>query len=1145
MAIRATDEQLKVIHALDRPLFVSAGAGSGKSSTLAERVAYALTPGSGEGGAPYISSLDQVLVITFTKAAAIEIRERIRTRLRKDPELSEHALEVDGAWISTIHGMCSRILRRHAFELGLDPGFSIIPETVADQLLAESLDLTFRIARNEGLYPELFKAFPVSGGGFASGAYLSDMVSAIREAAANSSEGMGSVVFPGEPDDLCAELASLSDAIRAYLETGRDEGWFTTEAAQKEVDALSEVAYLLAERSDMPVDDPLALADWVGDLKAPAARYGKDEGKARAKELKAAYAELASRARVVFGAARAPELFDLAQATERIFARKKARSGYLDNNDLMRLTLIALREFPEIRELYADKFRLVMVDEFQDTNHQQVELISMLSGKDAEHLATVGDAQQSIYRFRAADVSVFRDRENDPNTNVLRLTQNFRSHSDILSFVRATLGHGLLDSFMDLEPTPTRADGYKAKGEPRISLEVVSGPGSGVNAAAQEVLAYRMATRFSELRDAGEPTGNMALLFGRMTNSGTYLDALRAQGLECVVTGGSTFSASPDVAVVSSLLSLFANARDTQAGLFPVLTSDMFLVEADDLLALSSVDQDAHDAPTKRRIDVGLRDFVFPEGCEPSAVLLRAHDVLVRAFSRLDTWPVDEVLLAAVRESGWLARLEQEGPVGSARIADILAAIRYVKQIAAEDAMGLTRAAYEFSHWLELAKVGPASLAGDALDVIQVMTVHASKGLEFGVVGVTECFGRTMAHSYSGIVREEKGGAVKAALLPAKTGLSSKDPEFEGIPYTHYEWARHLCSRDARESFEESSRLLYVALTRAKEALVVGTTIFTTKDGKTTPELAAGFLESLFGESLPATGVTTVDYGGTEPAHVHRVHVQKGDEGFVCEPELEMEQQAQEISRELALFAPEPADLSREILLEPRAWPGREGVFSYSSAHAIVQEEEGRRFRRHTDGRGWDELDDTETAAQTDDADRATDLGSAFHELVQLEAEQGSEATGDQVSAKERFWGLSTAACARLEAALARWHGSDIRKEALSWPRRFAEQPFFCPVEDSRFGSFVEGYIDLLCCDEAGKRALVVDFKTGDAKLSVEEIHASHEMQANFYAWVLMQQGFEEVECAFVCVERDAEAAQPIVARYSFGAGRAPQLIGD
>ena len=126
-------QQLQVVKTLDRPLFVSAGAGSGKTFTLTRRIVYALSPESG----PFVEHLDQVLAITFTKDAAAEIRDRVRRALI-DEGMDEEALTVDDAWISTIHGMCSRILRAHALELGIDPEFTVLTDT--DELMDQAVE---------------------------------------------------------------------------------------------------------------------------------------------------------------------------------------------------------------------------------------------------------------------------------------------------------------------------------------------------------------------------------------------------------------------------------------------------------------------------------------------------------------------------------------------------------------------------------------------------------------------------------------------------------------------------------------------------------------------------------------------------------------------------------------------------------------------------------------------------------------------------------------------------------------------------------------------------------------------------------------------------------------------------------------------
>lgn len=126
-------QQLQIVKTLDRPLFVSAGAGSGKTFTLTRRIVYALSPESG----PFVEHLDQVLAITFTKDAAAEIRDRVRRALI-DEGMDEEALTVDDAWISTIHGMCSRILRAHALELGIDPEFTVLTDT--DELMDQAVE---------------------------------------------------------------------------------------------------------------------------------------------------------------------------------------------------------------------------------------------------------------------------------------------------------------------------------------------------------------------------------------------------------------------------------------------------------------------------------------------------------------------------------------------------------------------------------------------------------------------------------------------------------------------------------------------------------------------------------------------------------------------------------------------------------------------------------------------------------------------------------------------------------------------------------------------------------------------------------------------------------------------------------------------
>ena len=141
-----TPGQREVVQTLDEPVMVAAGAGSGKTFTLTQRIVGALLPGA-DGARPYLDSMDQVLAITFTKKAAAELRSRIKGLLLKEG-LHEQAHAVDDAWVSTIHGMASRILREHALEIGLDPAFEVISESLSIELREQAVDEVVREVRD-------------------------------------------------------------------------------------------------------------------------------------------------------------------------------------------------------------------------------------------------------------------------------------------------------------------------------------------------------------------------------------------------------------------------------------------------------------------------------------------------------------------------------------------------------------------------------------------------------------------------------------------------------------------------------------------------------------------------------------------------------------------------------------------------------------------------------------------------------------------------------------------------------------------------------------------------------------------------------------------------------------------------------------
>lgn len=1210
-------QQLEIATTLGEPLFVSAGAGSGKTFTLTKRIAYALSEGSGIQGGRFIDDLSQVLVITFTNAAARDIKEKVRSALRDaGPEFREFALQVDSAWISTIHGMCSRILRRNALDLGLDPEFKVATtndvNTLYNQALEETVGEAQKSAQAGSVLSRAFREYDYGRSTDAGLTGVLGIVDAIIAAAKAA---------PGGFDSLCVgPKPQVEDAIARVRESlyslGAQRGLSAT--AQKAIAQGKESLDSYFEASPGERTPELAQRTLSG-VKMPRS------SKAIAELLPFAKRDLAE-ARMEVSLARAypftEALIDLAEQTNDRFDQLKHEHSLLDNDDLISKALSAMQQ-PEIRAQYEGRFRLVMVDEFQDTDQRQLDLIGMLAGEGARHLTTVGDSQQSIYRFRGADVSVFRGRARElPEGCRKKMDTNYRSHADVLKLVDRVCDDahgGVVRDFMSLKPHERRPgeDGYAAHQLPRVSVELVQKVGRGGSDERAAVMAACIADRLARYRDAGQAPGGMALLLGATRHAGLYIDALRERGLECVVSGGSTFTSAPEVQVMATLLHTLANWHDTQEGLFPLLESPMFGLDANDFVLLGTGTQPKLNAPAKRGIEFGLESMEFYHDAQPSARLQRAHDVLVRARELLSSRSVADVCLMVVRESGWLGRLEAEGSTGRAREANVIAALGYIRDLTEDMGLGPARAAQEFDVWLQKSKIAPATLSGGKGGAVQIMTVHASKGLEFPVVAVAECWA---IHPDAGNVKSGKmamdgqgdGSKCLVVLEPrareGQKGMGSLAAELRkaneqlddvaGAPESLSEWDYLLREREPLAEQEEKTRLLYVALTRAVEALVVGISFDVTKAGLS-PELAARTIGALWGEGsvaaedLPPIGESRIDYGGSEPALVRHVVVRKEGDVLTVDSGGSLELgdsgagQGEEASQSGGQGHPEvgpagevtssvPAAAGDDFVLyvEPRVeeqqvslWGSREGVYSFSSAHQQLLESfsasavsEGNKDEESL----WQSLDDAggvaaqkkglgplptpaereseeEGSAVVADADKATSLGSAFHELAQGMVETGRYPSAEHVAHMADYWHLSPRARQRLEGALKRWWGSEIRKEALRYDMLRAEVPFFSPAR-SAYGDYVEGAIDLLATMPGGKEAFLVDYKTGDVGLSLTQVRARHAMQANFYARVLMDQGFEQVLCNFVCVERENEDGEPLVVGYRFDGTHMPVL---
>ena len=1150
---RYTPGQEKTIKTLDKPLFVAAGAGSGKTFTLTQRIVWALKEGSGADGKPYLSSLDQALIITFTNAAATEIKERVREALEKEG-LHSAALQVDEAWISTIHGMCSRILKIHALDLGLDPEFEIIDDMTRNQLVNISIEEVLRELSQDESYAEFLSTY--AGNRDA----LKSRIETLISYAQSSPVGMDAISFAGDNSDLevlKAKLESLCGALEALkvaiAATKPDE-------AEQLQSVQSELSSKLQQHLVLSLTD-FDQAFW--DTLQKALKIGRSS-----KEIKIVKDEAAYQLKVcssLFGLIQDTSegqcLKDVTEQVYKLFKQKKRAVGGLDNDDLLHLTAQVFEERPEIAAVYTDKFKLVMVDEFQDTDQQQVQMIKSLSGKDAQYLTTVGDAQQSIYRFRGADVDVFFRRQAEVSEDLQpRLVDNFRSHNEILRFVaKICSADGMIPNFMDLSAGREEPATPFIAHSPRVYFEVTKFEKSGNSkpgddATRSQLVAYQLADRINTLmQDEKIQAKDVAILMKSVKKAQPYIEALRTFGIESVVSGASTFGEQPEVQLIGSLLQALANMYDSYEGLFPVLSSEIFSLDASDLLLLGTNFGENGQRITNRDIAESVVNGVCNPPFEISPKLKNALEVLSNARSSLSNKRVSDVIKKVVLDAGWISRLQKMGNEGQSKIANIFAALDQIDSLQKELGVGVASVAKAFSQWCNTAKESPKVLHCSTQNAVTFMTIHASKGLEFPVVAVVGAVSGPKAGAGSEpFLHVRKDDSYQIAFSSSSKKLHELYDDCHEVPTSLdecknlLEWRMFLETQENEFEEQEQNRRLYVALTRAREAVILTSTIDLTKEG-ISPRYTRKITNALFKEPPLSAGEHQFEYGGNlagcmrvvqgsgkkdEPIQVEGLELVEpfGDKSEPSDGKPSEEENSQAV---------ETFDLYEKVrlsVISETIYDQRKDFFSYSSAHQQMVEN----FKGENNPQPVAETSVMLSDTLADDGVDPTSLGSAFHELAQIMVETQSkvdEQTIDKLCLKNS---VPQRAISRVKQALELWSNSAIRQEALAHDVVIAESPFTLQV-DSEYGNYVEGAIDLLAYNKGSKDALVVDYKTGDKGLSATQIYEHHQMQANFYAYVLMQHGFTKVECAFVCVEVE-EAGQPHVARYTFDVNHQPRL---
>ncbi len=840
-----TDEQRSAIDTRDVSIGLSAGAGCGKTFVLTRRFLTHLEPPEPGQNASTVP-LSRVVAITFTDRAAREMRDRIRAqcadRLRDCPEEEvSHWLSIlrglDAARISTIHSFCSGLLRRHAVAAGIDPQFRPLEMDVGEALLRQSVAATvkrlleaddpdcFRLLTEFGLEP-LRRALRKMVVGRA----LVDAARFQGRKAEEFADGwrnyLDRVFLPRAVHDLAE-----SDAVSRILQLFKDNVPTNRTMQERRLTLLAgllnlresrtpNVATVFELRESAKVQGGGGKGAWADEEMYEAVRKSLEKFRGKVDDLKD-FVNFDSQ-EFDQAAQTSAALVNVVEAAAQDFSAGKTEAGLLDFDDLLVKTRDLLRNSPDVRNEAAASIDALLVDEYQDTDRIQSEIVEALvgDGLSSGKLFVVGDSKQSIYRFRGADPTVFEaTRKSLPEQGRLPLTNNFRSQPEILNFVNSLFEpempgyEPLVPHRTQLSPRPTVEFLFAFPGPEE---EPESDPNSLEEHRRREAewIARRILalltdptpriperdpeTQIERLRRV--KAGDIAVLFRAMSDAAIYEEVFRRRGVDYYLVGGRAFFAQQEVYDLVNLCTFLNDPADSIA-LVGVLRSPFFSLSDDTIVAMTHVGEVSPREALRQPPPSGLPETQ----CEQVRLAARVIDELLEQKDRI---PLSELLELALARTAYDASLLCEF-LGRRKVANLRKLIEMARQF---DRSGIGTLA-DFTRRIQdsvsdqtiedLAATHPES----SDEIVRLMTVHQAKGLEFPVVILADMERRNRG-SFSDAVYHRDFGPIMSA------------PKFGSAEPRHPAIEMHRYIED-REDDDESLRILYVALTRAADHLIL------------------------------------------------------------------------------------------------------------------------------------------------------------------------------------------------------------------------------------------------------------------------------------------------------------------------------------
>lgn len=877
-SVAFTPEQQAAIEALNTNVAVAAGAGSGKTKVLVARFMYILEQALAEHKP--LEAMN-ILAITFTRKAAGEMKTRIRQSINEKINTDilnagywrTQLQNLERAQITTIHGLCSRILRENPVEAQLDPGFTVAEEFEGRQFVEAALQRYIRqqLRQENGPLRRLINIYGVAS--FSEQVrsllpQLADIAQEIKKAGRDLTQPYRELLAAceGVKQSLFMALQELIDE-REQLTTKTSKG-------RQCLNALAESWLRVQQELAKETADFTTLDASIGGMQA--------RGKVAPllKEIRELRQSLEQRKSME---AALPVVQDWQVVLSELAAyisEAKRKQELLTFDDLELLALQLLAESDEVRRKYHERFRYIMVDEFQDTNERQRQLIYLLCGDsmmelEGNKLFIVGDAKQSIYRFRGAEVRVFAEVQRQiekKNGQLLKLTKNFRSFKGVLAVCNAAFRQ-LLGEDRSKDVYFEALEHHKDAVIEPVLLEVPYAKEE--KAQRRRLEAEAVAQRMRMLHDKDHVSyGDMTVLLEAMTECAALAAALERSNVPYVIVDGKGFYERQEVLDLVQLLTVL-HKKSRSLELAGVLRSPYFGLSDETLtqLFLSS-----EESLWQAMQAADLAQFEEEQG----KLFARARRILTQlaGYAALYALPelfgelwrllsVDAVLSVQAHGRSKLAN--------ACKLRDEAIAYCAGRQASLGDWLAYVKAMRETG-----ARATTANL--EAEEAVQLMTIHKSKGLEFKTVFLPQLDRRGQNDTSSIKYNKQLGLGIK---VPQADGSLCSTPVLDSIKEADRDLER-----------EEYVRKLYVAMTRAEERLYMSGAVegsyteledesrsFCIKKKKERPLWEKRWLEQLM-EIFAETGTgVRVELAETvdEPAEVEK----KQPEPFVVTEEMQ------------------------------------------------------------------------------------------------------------------------------------------------------------------------------------------------------------------------------------------------------------------